>query len=109
MHRLSDMLRPGVKLLDVAAEADRMTAAFGGSISPIMKNFPFYGHGIGLGFELPRISTTMSMPEDVVEANMVFGVEAFLSLDGVGAAFYEDIVIIGENANELITNSPSMF
>jgi Xaa-Pro aminopeptidase len=44
-----------------------------------------------------------------VEQNMVFGVEAFLSLDGVGAAFYEDILIIGENGNELLTQSPSMF
>ncbi|WP_112435611.1 M24 family metallopeptidase [Rhizobium sp. AN80A] len=109
VHRLSDMLRPGTKLLDVAAEGDRMTAAFGGSISPIMKNFPFYGHGIGLGFELPRISTTMSMPEDVVEENMAFGVEAFLSLDGVGAAFFEDIIIIGGDGNELLTKSPSVF
>jgi Xaa-Pro aminopeptidase len=109
VHRLSDMLRPGVKLLDVAAEGDRMTAAFGGSISAIMKNFPFYGHGIGLGFELPRISTAMSTPQDIVEQNMVFGVEAFLSLDGVGAAFYEDILIIGDSGNELLTWSPSMF
>ncbi|MBO9127305.1 MULTISPECIES: M24 family metallopeptidase [unclassified Rhizobium] len=109
VHRLSDMMRPGTKLLDVAAEGDRMTAAFGGSISPIMKNFPFYGHGIGLGFELPRISTTMSMPEDVVEEDMVFGVEAFLSLDGVGAAFFEDIIIIGKDGNELLTKSPSVF
>lgn len=109
VHRLSAMLRPGVRLLDVAAEGDRMTAAFGGSISAIMKNFPFYGHGIGLGFELPRISTSMSQPEDIAEANMVFGVEAFLSLDGVGAAFYEDIVIVGEEKNELLTNSPSIF
>lgn len=109
VHRLSDMLRPGVSLLDVAAEGDRMTAAFGGSISPIMKNFPFYGHGIGLGFELPRISTIMSRPEDVAEKGMVFGVEAFLSLDGVGAAFFEDIIIIGEERNELLTKSPSMF
>ncbi|MGM4914615.1 M24 family metallopeptidase [Rhizobium sp. 768_B6_N1_8] len=109
VHGLSDMLRPGVKLLEVAAEGDRMTAAFGGSISPIMKNFPFYGHGIGLGFELPRISTTMSMPDDIVEQNMVFGVESFLSLDGVGAAFFEDIIIIGKDGNELVTNSPSVF
>lgn len=109
VHRLSDMMRPGVKLLDVAAEGDRMTAAFGGSISAIMKNFPFYGHGIGLGFELPRISSSMSQPEDIAEANMVFGIEAFLSLDGVGAAFYEDIIIVGEKKNELLTNSPSVF
>lgn len=109
VHRLSAMMRPGVRLLEIAAEGDRMTAAFGGSVSAIMKNFPFYGHGIGLGFELPRISTRMSTPQDVVEQNMVFGVEAFLSLDGVGAAFYEDIIIIGEEGNELLTRSPSMF
>ncbi|MBO9101538.1 MULTISPECIES: M24 family metallopeptidase [unclassified Rhizobium] len=107
VHRLSDMMRPGTKLLDVAAEGDRLTAAFGGSVSPIMKNFPFYGHGIGLGFEQPRISTVMSQPDDVVDENMVFGVEAFLSLDGVGAAFFEDILIIGGHENELLTRSPA--
>lgn len=107
VHRLSDMMRPGTKLLDVAAEGDRLTAAFGGSVSPIMKNFPFYGHGIGLGFEQPRISTVMSQPDDVVDENMVFGVEAFLSLDGVGAAFFEDILIIGGDENELLTRSPA--
>lgn len=109
VHRLTDMLRPGARLLDVAAEGDRLTAAFGGSISPIMKNFPFYGHGIGLGFELPRISTSMSLPDDIVEQDMVFGIEAFLSLDGVGAAFFEDIVIVGQDGNEVLTKSPSLF
>lgn len=107
VHRLSDMMRPGAKLCDVAAEGDRLTAVFGGSVSAIMKNFPFYGHGIGLGFEQPRISTSMSLPSDEVVANMVVGVESFLSLEGVGAAFYEDILIIGADGNELLTRSPS--
>ncbi|MFO1149903.1 MAG: M24 family metallopeptidase [Alsobacter sp.] len=106
VRRLSDMLRPGVRLLDLAAEGDRLTAAFGGSISPIMKNFPFYGHGIGLGFELPRISTSMSLPQDCAEESMVFGIEAFLAEDGVGAAFVEDILIVGRDGNELLTRSP---
>lgn len=109
VHALTDMMRPGAKLLDVAAEGDRMTAAFGGSVSPIMKNFPFFGHSIGLGFELPRISTNMSLPQDHIEKDMVFGVEAFLSLEGVGAAFFEDIIIIGEDGNELLTKSPSFW
>nr|WP_206696085.1 M24 family metallopeptidase [Agrobacterium leguminum] len=107
VHRLSDMMRPGVKLIDIAAEGDRLTQAFGGSVSAIMKNFPFYGHSIGLGFEQPRISTSMSQPEDIAEENMVFGIESFLSLDGVGAAFYEDIIIVGRDGNELLTRSPS--
>jgi Xaa-Pro aminopeptidase len=107
VHRLTEQLRPGAKLLDIAAEGDRMTAEFGGSISPIMKNFPFYGHSIGLGFEQPRISTSMSLAEDRVEANMVFGIESFLAMDGVGAAFFEDIVIVGADRNEVLTQTPS--
>ncbi|AGT08532.1 M24 family metallopeptidase [Paracoccus aminophilus] len=106
VQHLSAMMRPGTRLLDVAAEGDRMTAAFGGDVSAIMKNFPFFGHGIGLSFEQPRISTSMSLPEDIVEENMVFGVEAFLALDGIGSAFVEDIIIIGKDANELLTRSP---
>jgi Xaa-Pro dipeptidase len=34
VQRLSDMMRPGVRLLDVAAEGDRLTAEFGGEVSP---------------------------------------------------------------------------
>jgi Xaa-Pro aminopeptidase len=104
---LSDRMRPGVRLLDVAAEGDRLTAEFGGAVSPSMKSFPFYGHGVGLAFELPRISTSMSLPTDSVAENMVFGVEAFLSLDKVGSAFFEDIIIIGKDGNELLTRTPN--
>ncbi len=109
VHKLSAMMRPGVRLLDVAAEGDRLTAAFGGDVSAIMKNFPFYGHGIGLSFEQPRISTVMSQPDDVVRENMVFGVEAFLSTAGAGSAFVEDIIVIGKDGNELLTKSPYFF
>jgi len=106
VQRLSALMRPGIRLLDVAGEGDRMTQAFGGEISPLMKNFPFFGHGIGLSFEQPRISTVMSQPDDVVRENMVFGVEAFLASEGVGSAFVEDILIIGPDRNELLTRSP---
>lgn len=107
--RLTDMMRPGTRLLDVAAEGDRMSAAFGGDVSALMKNFPFFGHGIGLSFEQPRISTVMSLPDDVVRENMVFGVEAFLSTAGIGSAFVEDIIIIGKDGNEVLTKSPYVY
>ncbi|MDH2328919.1 M24 family metallopeptidase [Cereibacter sp. SYSU M97828] len=106
---LATMMRPGTRLLDVAAEGDRRTQAFGGEVSPLMKNFPFFGHGIGLSFEQPRISTVMSLPEDRVEQNMVFGVEAFLALEGVGSAFFEDIFIINADGPELLTRTPHYF
>jgi len=104
---LAHMAHPGMSLLEMAAAGDQMTRDFGGSISTIMKNFPFYGHSIGLGFETPRISTSMSLPSDKIEKNMVMGLESFLALDGVGAAFFEDIWIIGEEDNELLTSSRS--
>jgi Xaa-Pro aminopeptidase len=109
VQRLSAMMRPGVRLLDVAAEGDRLTRAFGGSESALMKNFPFFGHGVGLSFEQPRISTVMSEPEDMVQENMVFGVEAFLADEEVGSAFVEDILIIGRHSNELLTLSPYVY
>ncbi|WP_378942372.1 M24 family metallopeptidase [Mesorhizobium sp. ANAO-SY3R2] len=109
VQRLTDMMRPGTRLLDVAAEGDRLTSEFGGEVSPIMKNFPFFGHGIGLSFEQPRISTVMSLPDDIVRENMVFGVEAFLSTAGIGSAFVEDIIIIGQDQNEVLTKSPYFY
>ncbi|MET2829802.1 M24 family metallopeptidase [Mesorhizobium shangrilense] len=109
VERLSDMMRPGIRLLDVAAEGDRLTAEFGGDVSPIMKNFPFFGHGIGLSFEQPRISTVMSLADDIVRENMVFGVEAFLATAGIGSAFVEDIIIIGKDKNEVLTKSPYFY
>jgi len=45
------------------------------------------------------------MPGDKVVESMVFGVEALLARDGVGASFIEDI-IIGKDRNELISNTP---
>lgn len=107
--RLSDMMRPGALLRDVAAEGDRLTEAFGGAQSAIMKNFPFFGHGIGLSFEQPRISTLMSEPEERVRAGMVFGVEAFLADEEAGSAFVEDILIIGQDKNEVLTRSPYLY
>jgi Xaa-Pro aminopeptidase len=109
VHRLSDKVRPGAKPIDLAAEGNRLTEAFGGTVSTVMKNFPFFGHGIGLSFEQPRISTVMSLPTDVVEADMVFGVEVFLADEGAGAAFFEDNLIIGADGNELLTRSPSLW
>jgi hypothetical protein len=38
----------------------------------------------------------------------VFGIETFLSLDGVGAGFYKDILIIGKDGNELLAPSPTI-
>jgi Xaa-Pro dipeptidase len=104
-----DVSRPGVSLLDAAALGDRMTEEFGGDADPLTTTFPFFGHGVGLFFELPRIGTTLSSKDDVFKAGMVFGVEAFLAKDGVGSAAVEQNFIIHADRNELLTTSPVLW
>ena len=106
VRRLIDAIKPGVRLIDVARLGDRLTREFGGDASPATQTFPFYGHGVGLFFEEPRIGTGLSDEDDVFEAGMVLGVEAFLARDGVGSTSVEDNVIVHADHNELLTTTP---
>jgi Xaa-Pro aminopeptidase len=106
VEELSAMIRPGVRLLDVARRGDALTARFGGNDSPTSKFFPFYGHGVGLFFETPRIGSDLSSPDDVFADGMVLGVEAFLSKDGVGSCLLEDNLIVTTTGTELLTTTP---
>lgn len=106
VEELCTMIRPGVPLLDLARRGDEMTQRFGGDDSPTSKFFPFYGHGVGLFFETPRIGTALSSLQDVFAEGMVLGVEAFLSKDGVGSCLIEDNVIVTGNGIEVLTTTP---
>ena len=99
-------IRPGVHVMEVARLGDTLTNAFGSDPDPTSEAFPFYGHGVGLFFERPRIGTRLCSDEDLFEADMVFGVEAFLSRRGVGTAAIEQNLIVHSNGNELLTTSP---
>jgi Xaa-Pro aminopeptidase len=46
---------------------------------------------------------------DRFEAGMVIGVEAFLSKKGVGAAGFEQMFIVGEQENELLSPTPMLW
>ncbi len=101
-------IRPGAKVHDVARLGDRLSARFHGG-SQMAAQWPLYGHGTGLYWEHPYIGTAMSDPEDRFEAGMVLGVEAFLDLDGVGTAAFEDNLIVHEDGNEILTRSPKFW
>ena len=68
------------------SSADRQTAAF--------------GHGIGLGLESPWI--TEGNPT-VLEANMVLAVETLVGREDVGAAGFEQNVLVTEDGHEVLT------
>jgi Xaa-Pro aminopeptidase len=103
---VAELARPEVKLLDAARRGDELTAAFGGDDDPLTATFPFYGHGVGLFFELPRIGSTLSLESDRFEVGMVVGIEAFLARNGVGSAAFEQNYIIHADAIELLTTTP---
>ena len=106
VDKLIRRIKPGLALADLAKYGDELVAEFGGGKDQAAEKFPLYGHGLGLFFEKPYISTLMGEPGTVFRENMVFGVEAFLAMPGVGSAGYEDNVIITKAGAERVTKSP---
>ena len=98
-------IRPGVSVHAVAEVGDRLTATFQVGANQMNAQWPLYGHGCGLYWEHPYIGKTMSDAEDVFDAGMVLGIEAFLHIDGVGTAAHEQNVIVHDDGVELITTS----
>lgn len=97
-------IRPGVSVQEIARLGDRSAADF--DKDQAAEKFPLYGHGLGLFFEKPYISTLMGEPEEVFVENMVLGVECFLARSGVGSAGFEQNAIVTATGTELITTTP---
>lgn len=64
--------------------------------------FPAFGHGVGLGLELPYI---IEDDPTVLEPNMVFAVEALIGRKDVGGAAFEQQVIVGADGAEVISDA----
>lgn len=107
VEKVTREIRPGVRPVDVATYGQKLLADVGSEKDQAAEKWPLFGHGVGLFFEKPYISTSMGNPEDVFEENMVMGVEAFLTWPGVGSAGHEDNVIVGRDGVELVTTTPT--
>ena len=94
---------------ELAAIGDKAVAEFGGVKDQAAEKWPHYGHGLGLFFEKPYISTVMGTEDVAFAAGMVMGVEAFLSTPGVGSAGFEQNVIVTQTGAEVITPAPSVW
>jgi Xaa-Pro aminopeptidase len=64
--------------------------------------FPSMGHGLGMWWELPWLT-----PDDttILEPNMVLAIERAVGRPGVGAASYEDDVLITATGYEVLTTT----
>ena len=100
-----DALRPGAPLSDVAGACED---ALAGSAHARRHGVPrhlmggFWGHGLGLGFEPPRIGPEST---DIVEPGWCLAVERRAAVPGLGRAQYDDDVLIGPGGAELLQRS----
>jgi len=62
--------------------------------------WPYFGHGIGLGIEPPWLT---SENDTVLQTNMVFAVEVYLSAPGVGLAGFEENIVVRDGEAENLT------
>ncbi len=102
-------VRPGRSIMELARIGERMTRDAGGGGDQTSEQWPLYGHGLGLFWEDPYISTRMCAERDRVEEGMVFGIEAFLGREGVGAAGFEQNILVADGRVELLTPAPMIW
>jgi Xaa-Pro aminopeptidase len=103
-------IRPGITVRQLVDIGDRYVAQFGGELSELSKQWPLYGHGNGLFFEAPTISTRVGNDAEFrLEVNMVVSIEMFFKRDGVGEAGFENSVIVTHSGSELLTRTPMLW
>ena len=66
-------------------------------------------HGLGLGFDPPVVSATLSAAgeDDHLDAGMVVAITGYVWQEGVGAVFRRDTVHVTADGAQVLTHSPS--
>ncbi len=106
IEAMLDMTRPGTKVADIALEAERVKATLSKDDDYKDMGWPHQGHGNGMSWEPPFLNAELCTDEDVLKPGMVLGYETFLTRKGVGAADWEENLIVTEDGYELICKSP---
>lgn len=111
-------VRPGATPRQIGASIDEAIAGLGLSGDDGPAIWSIYGHSLGSFFMPPYVPAGMSpsdeaparmRAEEVVDVDMVFTIEMFLTDPEVGTATYEDCIIVGADGNELLTTTPKTF
>jgi Xaa-Pro dipeptidase len=103
-----DAIQPGVRALEIAELGDRLRKEAGGGDDMASEMWPFFGHGLGVSWEDPLLALDNLNGGELLEEGMVLGIEAFLSREGVGAAGFEQNVIVGARGAEVLIEVPML-
>lgn len=104
-----EAIRDGVSVRELVAIGDRQIEASGSEPAALSREWPLYGHGNGLFFEAPTISTRVGPDADfVLRAGMVVSIEMFMSRPGTGESGFENSVIVQRDGAELLTRAPML-
>jgi Xaa-Pro aminopeptidase len=104
-HFLCGELRAGRTAADVHAAGVRWIAEHGlesGSDGLHVLPFALFGHGIGVGFERPRLSAD---DDTVLEPGMTLAVEMFVAGGQGMTAMHEEVVLVTAGEPEILTAS----
>lgn len=101
-------VKPGVPALEIAELGERLRQEAGGGDDMASEMWPFFGHGVGVSWEDPLLAVENLDGTELLDAGMVLGVEAFLSREGVGAAGFEQNIIVTSSGAELLTSVPML-
>jgi Xaa-Pro dipeptidase len=108
VERCIAAIRPGVPALEIAELGERLRCEAGGGQDMASEMWPFFGHGVGVSWEHPVLAVDNLTGDELLEDGMVLGIEAFLSRDGVGAAGFEQNVIVGPEGAEVLIETPML-
>lgn len=109
VESIIEIIKPGVKVRELYEQGASWMVKNGfaphadGSVdagTEFGDLFPAFGHGIGLGLEPPWITKNESM---VLEKNMTIAVEAMVGRPKLGAAGFEQDVLITSDGCEVLT------
>lgn len=99
VHATIAMVRPGVRIGDLATRAAKMAKEFG-----YEEWFYFRGHGIGATTHIPPSFVPGS--NAILEKNMTFAYEPMLVRKGFGTACVEDLYVVTATGCERLSEAP---
>ena len=101
-----DTIKAGVSVKAVAEKAEARQHEITKGEDHAASMWPMNGHGNGMMWEPPFISTTACGEDEIWEAGMVGGAECFSAREGVGAVGWEQNFIVTDGGTEVITTTP---